>query len=238
MHKQVDLAIHYWGTPVVLLSTINEDGSTNIAPMSSIWWLGWSCMLGLDASSQTVANLRRHQECVVNLCAADNSDAVNRLALLTGSKNIPIHKKALGYRHESQKFHTAELTEISSEMVKPSRVLECPVHLEAVVESIVPFAKSDPRMAIASCAVELRILRTWVKEDLLTGTKQDRINADIWRPLLMSFRNLFHLGDRVPESRLATGSENQYAPWKGGPAKAIAGKAVRFWSQMKHGNFD
>lgn len=238
MHKQVDLAIHYWGTPVVLISTINEDGSTNIAPMSSIWWLGWSCMLGFDGSSQTVANLLRQRECVVNLCAAHNTDAVNRLALLTGSQNIPIHKRALGYRHESRKFHTAKLTELSSETVKPSRILECPVHLEAVVESIVPFAKSDTRMAIASCAVELRILHTWVEEDLLVGAKQDRINADIWRPLLMSFRYLFQLGERMPESRLASGSENQYAPWKSGAARALVGKALRVWSQTKYGKFD
>ena len=35
MHVDVEPAIFYWGTPVVLVSTLNADGTTNIAPMSS-----------------------------------------------------------------------------------------------------------------------------------------------------------------------------------------------------------
>ncbi len=40
MHRSIEPAIHYWGTPVVLISSLNEDGSTNVSPMSSAWWLG------------------------------------------------------------------------------------------------------------------------------------------------------------------------------------------------------
>lgn len=32
-HVDIDPAILYFGTPVVLLSTLNEDGSTNLMPM-------------------------------------------------------------------------------------------------------------------------------------------------------------------------------------------------------------
>jgi flavin reductase (DIM6/NTAB) family NADH-FMN oxidoreductase RutF len=56
-HVTIEPAIQYWGTPVVLSSTLNGDGTTNVAPMSSAWWLGWSCMLGLEASSQSSENL-------------------------------------------------------------------------------------------------------------------------------------------------------------------------------------
>ena len=31
----VEPAILYFGTPVVLISTVNEDGTSNLAPMSS-----------------------------------------------------------------------------------------------------------------------------------------------------------------------------------------------------------
>ncbi len=48
MHKEIEPSILYFGTPVFIMSTTNEDGSTNIAPLSSIWWLGWSAMVGLD----------------------------------------------------------------------------------------------------------------------------------------------------------------------------------------------
>ena len=47
MHKIIEPGILYFGTPVVLISTINEDGTYNLAPMSSAFWLGWRCMLGL-----------------------------------------------------------------------------------------------------------------------------------------------------------------------------------------------
>ena len=38
MHQTIEPAILYFGTPVVLISTLNEDGSPNLAPMSSAWW--------------------------------------------------------------------------------------------------------------------------------------------------------------------------------------------------------
>jgi len=58
-HRELSPAIHYWGTPVVLISTLNEEGSVNVAPISSAWWLGWSCMLGFDASSEVELRIVR-----------------------------------------------------------------------------------------------------------------------------------------------------------------------------------
>ena len=89
MHKVVEPKIFYFGTPVVLISTLNEDGSANLAPMSSAWWLGQSCMLGMSRRSQTVQNLLRERECVLNLPSADLVGAVYRLALLTGRNPVP-----------------------------------------------------------------------------------------------------------------------------------------------------
>ena len=48
MKIPIEPSILYFGTPVVLISTLNEDDSVNVAPMSSAWWLGWNCMLGLE----------------------------------------------------------------------------------------------------------------------------------------------------------------------------------------------
>jgi hypothetical protein len=39
-HATVTPSILYFGTPVVLLSTENENGTFNLAPMSSAWALG------------------------------------------------------------------------------------------------------------------------------------------------------------------------------------------------------
>jgi flavin reductase (DIM6/NTAB) family NADH-FMN oxidoreductase RutF len=46
-HVTITPKILYFGTPVVLLSTENEDGSANLAPMSSAWALGHVVVLGL-----------------------------------------------------------------------------------------------------------------------------------------------------------------------------------------------
>ena len=104
MHINVEPSILYFGTPVVLISTRNLDGSTNVAPMSSAWWLGWNCMLGLGAKSHTAQNLQREKECVLNLPSVAMVDAVNRLARLTGSDPVPPHKLGMGYRHEKDKL--------------------------------------------------------------------------------------------------------------------------------------
>ena len=70
MHTAIEPGILYFGTPVVLISTINEDGSYNLAPMSSAFWLGWRCVLGLATTSQTPENMLRTRECVLNLPSA------------------------------------------------------------------------------------------------------------------------------------------------------------------------
>lgn len=81
-------AMFYWGTPVVFITTENPDHTFNIAPMSSAWWLGNRCMLGLNPCSQTTTNLLRTKQCVLNLVSDNMTDAVNALARTTGSDTI------------------------------------------------------------------------------------------------------------------------------------------------------
>src|SRR5439155_7699380 len=127
MHKTIEPSILYFGTPVALISTLNEDGTANIAPMSSVWWLGWSCMLGLGAMGKTSENLIRTRECVINLPSAGQAAHVDRLAMTTGKDPVPAKKLSWGYRFELDKFGTAKLTPQASVAVRPPRVLECPV---------------------------------------------------------------------------------------------------------------
>ncbi|XOJ01737.1 flavin reductase family protein [Paenibacillus polymyxa] len=61
MHKIVEPKIFYFGTPVVLISTLNEDHSVNLAPISSVWSLNQSFMLGISNRSQTVQNILRER---------------------------------------------------------------------------------------------------------------------------------------------------------------------------------
>ena len=199
MHKAIEPKILYFGTPVVLISTLNEDGSPNLAPMSSAWWLGQDCMLGMGTRSQTVENLRRERQCVLNLPSADLVTAVDRLALTTGKDPLPEYKIKMGFKHVTDKFTLANLTPVPSDLVLPPRVSECPVQLEAVVTHIHPFGAPDDYTA----AIETHIVRVHIEESILNSEKRHHVDADKWKPLIMSFCEFYGLGEMVYPSRLA-----------------------------------
>jgi flavin reductase (DIM6/NTAB) family NADH-FMN oxidoreductase RutF len=199
MHRTIDPTILYFGTPVALISTLNADGSANLAPMSSAWWLGWSCMLGLGKMSQTSDNLIRSRECVINLPSQEQVSEVDRLALTTGKDPVPERKLAWGYRYEADKFGTAGFTPVASQLVAPPRVLECPVQMEGVVHEVHSFGKN-----VNANAFEVHIVKLHVDESLLVGNElRPHIDAERWRPLIMSFCRFFGLGGEVHPSRLA-----------------------------------
>lgn len=209
-HISIEPSILYFGTPVVLISTQNADGSANIAPMSSAWWLGWRCMLGLDASSKTTENLIRTGECVLNLPSTNEVGAVNRLACLTGSDPVPAGKQARGYRHEAKKFETAGLTQIPSETVAPPRALECPIQMEAVLAAQHGLGEDSPWKG-GLCVFEVRIQRVHALPEILMDGFANRIDPDKWRPLIMSFQKFYGLAQgQVHESRLGEIPEDSY----------------------------
>lgn len=217
-HVATEPAILYFGTPVVLISTLNEDGSPNLAPMSSAWWLGWACMLGLNASSKTTENLLRSRECVLNLPSANQVAAVDLLALTTGSNPVPENKLRLGFKHVADKFGTARVTPIASEIVAPPRVRDCPIQLEAVLDVVHPFGAGNPRVRAPMCAIEVRIIRVHADPGILADGDKDRIDPLKWRPLIMNFRQFFGLGDILQRSRLCEFPESYYRPSAQGSA--------------------
>jgi flavin reductase (DIM6/NTAB) family NADH-FMN oxidoreductase RutF len=210
VHKAIEPAILYFGTPVVLISTLNDDGSPNLAPMSSAWWLGWRAMLGLDGSSKTTENLIRTGECVLNLPSVNEVSAVNRLARLTGSDPVPAGKLGRGYRHEARKFETAGLTQIASQTVAPPRASECPIQMEAVLAAQHGIGDDSPWKG-GIRAFEVRIQRVHVASEIMMDGFENRIDPDRWRPLIMSFQRFYGLGDgQVHASRLGEISEESY----------------------------
>jgi len=199
MHLTIEPKILYFGTPVVLISTLNEDGSANLAPMSSAWWLDQACMLGMGSRSKTVENLLRERECVLNLPSSDLVGTVDRLALTTGKNPIPGYKTKMGFRHVQDKFTHAGLSQVPSDIVRPPRVAECPVQLEAIVEKFHQFGDPDD----FSMAIEARIIRVHIDEAILNSEKRHYIDADKWNPLIMSFCEFYGLSKNLHPSRLA-----------------------------------
>jgi flavin reductase (DIM6/NTAB) family NADH-FMN oxidoreductase RutF len=199
MHRTIEPTILYFGTPVALISTLNEDGTPNIAPMSSAWWLGWNCMLGLGSMGKTSENLLRSRECVINLPSQDEVGCVDRLALTTGRNPVPPKKLSWGYRYEPNKLEVAALTPMPSLEVKPPRLAECPVQMEGRVHDVRPFGKN-----VSANSFEVHILKLHVEESLLEGDgSRSHIDPSKWRPLIMSFCRFFGIGGEVHPSRLA-----------------------------------
>ena len=218
MHSTIEPTILYFGTPVALISTLNEDGTPNIAPMSSAWWLGWSCMLGLGTMGQTSENLIRTRECVINLPSDEQVAHVDRLALTTGRNPVPEKKAGWGYRHEPDKFGTAELTPQPSLVVGPPRIAECPVQMEGVVHDVRPFGKN-----VSANAFEVHIVKLHVEDSLLDlSGPRPYIDAERWRPLIMSFTRFFGLGGEVHPSRLAESGFMRFVRGVTGPLPEVA----------------
>ncbi|KAL6693203.1 hypothetical protein J3F84DRAFT_396662 [Trichoderma pleuroticola] len=156
--------IYHWGTPVVLITTENEDGTFNIAPMSSAWWLGNRCMLGLGADSQSTIKLIRTRQRVINMADDSMVGAVNVLAMTTGSKE-----------YVKNKFSRAGLTPAASNVVRPPRITECPAQMEAGLKGVYDMmGDMDIRGFIAL-------------ENIRWGGYPNRIDPDKWHPLIMSF---------------------------------------------------
>jgi flavin reductase (DIM6/NTAB) family NADH-FMN oxidoreductase RutF len=205
-HVSIDPSILYFGTPVVLVSTVGADGRPNLAPISSVFWLGHTAVIGLGRRSRTVQNLTETGECVLNLPSVSQVTAVDRLALTTGQEHVSPHKQAVGYRYEPDKFGRAGLTRVPSTTVAPARVAECPVNLEASVTDVHVLGRGEGGAA----AVELSITHVHVHESLRLAGTANRIDPDRWRPLIMSFQQFYGLGERVLPSTLSSIDEEWY----------------------------
>ncbi|MCJ1379804.1 hypothetical protein MMC17_002907 [Xylographa soralifera] len=228
-HTQISPAILYFGSLVVLISTTNPDSTPNLAPLSSSFFLGHHCMLGLDSSSQSTLNLLRTKQCVLNLPSEHMGSVINALALTTGTPTVPASKIPRGYRHVKDKFAAAGLTPLPSEVVEPPRVKECPVHMEAQLVAVHEMMGDVEGRRGAVLGVELRVLRVWVEDGLRVEGSENRINSDKWQPMIMSFQEMYGLGvGRKVVSRLADVDEEKYRVLTVGDAvgKEISGEAV------------
>ncbi|MER6344961.1 flavin reductase family protein [Streptomyces sp. NPDC001595] len=181
-HVRISPSILYFGTPVALLTTVNPDGSPNLAPVSSVWALGHTVVLGIGGESRTAENLAARPELVISLPSPGMWRSVEALAPLTGADPVPPGKRAV-YRHEPDKFAAAGLTPQPARTVRPPRVAECPLQLEATVRANHP-GGPDGHFRVVECAV------TRVHADpaiVVPGT--DHVDPAAWSPLVYNFRH-------------------------------------------------
>lgn len=190
--------ILYFGTPVALVSTANEDGSANLAPICSFWALGWTMVLGLLRDTKTLQNFETNPECVINIPSPDLWEQVERLAPLTGLDPVP-SEKAPKFHFEHDKFAAAHLTPLASECVALPRVKECPAQLEGRARKIHSLeGESRLHQLTGGAAVEVEILRVHLRKDF--QLKDNYVDPSRWQPLIYNFRHYYGLGEELGQT--------------------------------------
>lgn len=173
------------------MTTLNENRQANIGPISSIWALGWTLVLGLIAHAKTAKNLQREKECVVNFPSECLVSEIEKLAPLTGNNPVP-PEDADKFQFEADKFQAAGLTQVHSENVRPPRIRECPLQFEACLRSVHPIGLSDTHVRSGALAIEVEVVRVHARESLIIRDRH--IDPTKWRPLIYNFRHYFGLG--------------------------------------------
>jgi flavin reductase (DIM6/NTAB) family NADH-FMN oxidoreductase RutF len=191
-HLTIEPSILYVGTPVALLSTVNDDGTFNLAPMSSAWALDDTVVLGVGGEGQTAHNLRLRPELVINYPGPEQWKAVERLAPLTGRNPVPASKRAR-FRFEQEKFKAAGLTPAASVKVTPPRVAECPLQFEATAVAV------DLDAGGNFLIIQAKVLHVHADERIVVpGTSY--VDPRTWSPLIYNFRHYFGLAQELGES--------------------------------------
>ncbi|MEK5332862.1 flavin reductase family protein [Lysinibacillus sp. FSL W8-0992] len=188
--KNINPKILYYGFPVILLSTLNEDGTVNISPLSSSWSLGDYIVLGVGIGGKAIENLERHPECVINIPDPSLWENVEQLAPFTGKNPVPEYKKQNGYTYKKEKYDISGLTPIKATLVKPTRIMECPIQIEAKVKHI-RIPDYSPHFAI----VETQALHVHAHEEIII--EENHIDPNKWSPLIYNFRHYFALGNKL-----------------------------------------
>lgn len=191
-HVTITPSILYFGTPVALVTSENADGTFNLAPISSAWALGQVVVLGLSQYGQTGMNLMDRPELVISLPEPGQWPAVERLGELTGrpSGARPGERAA---RYEPDKFAAGGFRAQPSHAVRPPRVAECPIQLEARAARVAPDAAGE------FLIVEARVVKVHADARLVVPGTQ-HVDPAAWSPLIYNFRHYFGLGSELGHS--------------------------------------
>ncbi|UQN28598.1 flavin reductase family protein [Brachybacterium kimchii] len=191
MHISIDPSVYYFGTTIALVTTLNEDGTSNITPISSAWALGRTYVLGFADDSHAMSNLRRRARLVINLPDASLADRIEAIADTTGADPVPARKRAQ-FRSVRDKWSAGGFTPVPADHGAPARIAECPVQLEAHAARVMPCEDG-------ASAVHAPVSRVLARSDhVLPGTSH--IDLGVWRPCLYTFRHYFAQGEEVARS--------------------------------------
>lgn len=157
--------------PIAVISTKNIDGTNNLAPFSFFTAVSASPMIiafcpmirtSDGEFKDTVKNILREKEFVVNFCTENNYSQIN-----LASTELP---------YGQDEFEFSGLTPVDSDMVKAKRVKESPVHFECTFRDMLCYGKNPGSGSLITGEVKL----IHVDESIL---KDGKISTDLFKPI-------------------------------------------------------
>lgn len=155
--------------PIAVVSTRNVDGTNNLAPFSFFTAVSASpmiiafCPLIRTSNGEfkdTVKNILREKEFVLNFCTENNYKQVN-----LASTELP---------YGEDEFVFTGLTPIDAEVVKAKRLKESPIHFECVFRDMLCYGKTPGSGSLITGEVK----RVHVDESIMVDGK---IQSDLFK---------------------------------------------------------
>ena len=172
--KELKPAIALYPTPVVLVTSVGENGRPNICTLA---WVGVLCSdppkIGISIRPSRYSNelIRKTKEYVVNIPTADIVKETDYCGMVTG-KTV-------------DKFKETKLTPMEAKKVKPPLIKECPVNLECRVKDIIGLGAHDLFIG--------EIVNINADEDVMasaTSIDFGKLKAITWNPISREYYSL------------------------------------------------
>ena len=144
--------------PIALVSTIDKNGNKNLSPFSffNVFSVNPPIMVFAPVKSSkeggnkhTLENVLEVKECVIGLVTEDTAQQVSLASC--------------NYGKEINEFEQSGLTEVKSDLISCSRILESPINFECKVNDVIVLGKDGG----AGNLVVAEILKIHINENVL-----------------------------------------------------------------------
>jgi flavin reductase (DIM6/NTAB) family NADH-FMN oxidoreductase RutF len=173
--KIIDVSGALFPTPVVLVTTISNNGQANIITLA---WVGVVCstpfMVGISIRPQRYSHLLISEipEVVINLPGKDLIEKTDYCGTVSG--------------RQVDKFSSTNFTPLPAKHVRPPLIKECPVNLEAKVERTTSLGAHDHYFC--------RVLAVHADKNVTDGR---RINYQLIKPFVYLQNDYLELGKNI-----------------------------------------
>ncbi len=187
MKSRSKLNSFYYGFPVFLVTTQDQQGNNNISAACSSISLGEKIIIGISKGSKTWHNFMAGSDAVINIPDYTLWEKIEQIGRLTGGDALSDNQTKWGTEISHDKFTQAGLHTEAAESVAPVRVSECSIQAECRLVST-----SDKGKFMLA---ELDIVNLWVENTLLG--ENGIVDSSKWQPLIFNFREYTTVGETL-----------------------------------------